>query len=333
MDTRTRLFGWWTAFDDPLVLWLTVGIAAGLALAFLAIYLLRVFGRLDRALAAEVMARWRSWVVLAALMLAAVLLGAAWVIGAVSLLSLLCYREYARVTGLFREKTISAVVVLGILVVTFAVVDHFDRLFFACSALAVGLLCVVTIPQDRPRGYLQRVALGVLGFLLFGYSLGYVGLIANAQHYRPILLLLLLAVELNAAFAFVIGKLAGGPKLLPNTSPNKTVAGTLGAVVLTTAFVAGLGHFVFHETAMDRLHRLLLLGLLVAVPAQLGDLMLSSIKRDAQVKDTGALVPGHGGLLDRFDSLLLVPPPFVHYLSLHLGPLAGPAQRIITGGE
>ena len=51
------------------------------------------------------------------------------------------------------------------------------------------------------------------------------------------------------------------------------------------------------------------------------------------VNNTGAVVPGHGGLLDRFDSLLLVPPAFVHYLSLHLGPLAGPVQRIFTGGE
>ena len=75
------------------------------------------------------MTRWRSWLWLVALTLLPILLGAAWVMAAVLVLSLLCYREYARVTGLFREKTISAVVVLGTGLVTFAAVDHYDRLF------------------------------------------------------------------------------------------------------------------------------------------------------------------------------------------------------------
>ena len=62
-------------------------------------------------------------------------------------------------------------------------------------------------------------------------------------------------------------------------------------------------------------------------------ILLSSIKRDVHVKETGAAVPGHGGLLDRFDSLVLVPPAVYHYLSLFLGPLgAGQAERILTGG-
>src|SRR5919201_5872228 len=122
-------------------------------------------------------------------MLVPVLLGAAWVMAAVCPLSLLCYREYARATGLFREKTISLVVVLGILLVSFAALDHYPRLFFATAALTVGLLAVVTIPQDRPRGYLQRVALGTLGFLLFGYCFGYLGGIANDANFRPYLVL------------------------------------------------------------------------------------------------------------------------------------------------
>jgi phosphatidate cytidylyltransferase len=294
---------------------------------------LRRMGRVDGQQFSEVMLRWKSWLWLVLLMILPILLGAAWLMAAVCLLSLLCYREYARATGLFREKVISLIVVLGILLMTFATVDNYPRLFLASSILTVGVLAVVTIPQDRPKGYIQRVALGMFGFLLFGYCFGYIGFMANEARYRPIVILILLGVELNDVFAFCVGKLVGGPKLLPNTSPGKTVAGALGALVLTTALVASLGHHVFAGSAMDHLVPLLFLGAGLSLLGQLGDLVVSSIKRDVGVKDIGAIIPGHGGLLDRFDSLVLVAPAAYHYLSLLLGPLGGgQAQRILTGG-
>jgi phosphatidate cytidylyltransferase len=331
--TRQRLFGFDQAFEHPFVLAMTVAVVAVLILAVGVIQLLAQSGRVTKEHTAELRARWRSWVWLALAMLLPILLGAAWVMAVVLLLSLLTYREYARGTGLFREKSISAVVLLGILLVTFANVDHYPRLFFATVALTLGALTVVTIPQDRPKGYLQRTALGVLGFLLFGYCFGYLGAIANDSNFRPYLVLILLGVGANDVFAYCVGKVVGGPKLLPQTSPGKTVAGSLGALLLTTALVAGLAYFVFAGTAMARPGLLLLLGAGMSVLGQLGDLLLSSIKRDAGVKDLGAVLPGHGGLLDRFDSLVLVPPAFFHYVSLVLGPLgADQPQRILTGG-
>jgi phosphatidate cytidylyltransferase len=84
---------------------------------------------------------------------------------------------------------------------------------------------------------------------------------------------------------------------------------------------------------VDGVGPLLGLGVLVSVAGQLGALILSSIKRDVRVKDVGAAIPGHGGFLDRFDSLVLVPPALVHYLSLFLGTLGqGQAERILSGG-
>jgi phosphatidate cytidylyltransferase len=331
--TRQRLFGFDQAFEHPFVLGATVAVVAVLALAMGAIQFLAQSGRLTKDHASELRVRWRSWVWLALAMLLPILLGAAWVMAVVLLLSLLTYREYARGTGLFREKSISAVVLLGILLVTFANVDHYPRLFFATVALTLGALTIVTIPQDRPKGYLQRTALGVLGFLLFGYCFGYLGAIANDANYRPYLVLILLGVGANVVFAYCVGKVVGGPRLLPQTSPGKTLSGSLGALLLTTALVTGLGHFVFAGTAMERPGLLLLLGAGMSMLGQLGDLLLSSIKRDAGVKDLGTVLPGHGGLLDRFDSLVLVPPVFFHYVSLVLGPLGwDQPERILTGG-
>jgi len=332
-EVRRRLFGFDQAFQHPSMPW-AVGVIVGvLGLSGVVIALMRRAGRIAEKDLLDVTLRWRSWLVLTVVLLAPLLLGAAWVMGAVCLLSMLCYQEFARCTGLFREKAISLAVVFGILLVTFAVVDNYPRLFFASAPLTVALIAMITIPQDRPKGYVQRTALGVLGFLLFGYCFGFVGYFANSPNYRPILLLLVMGVELNDVFAYCCGKLIGGPKAIPKTSPGKTWAGCIGALILTTAFVATFGHFVLQGTPVDRLDRLLILGAGISILGQFGDLLLSSIKRDVGVKDVGNVIPGHGGLLDRFDSLVLVPPAAFHYLSLHLGPIGGDQpQRILTGG-
>jgi phosphatidate cytidylyltransferase len=335
---RHRFFAVEEAFRDPITLGAAGIIVAVLVVTRLVILVMRRAGRIPDKPYHDVMVRWRSWLFLSVILFAPVLLGTAWVMAAVCLLSLLCYQEFARATGLFREKVISLAVLFGIGLMTFAVVDNYSRLFFASAALTVGLIAIITIPQDRPRGYIQRTALGVLGFLLFGYCFGYIGYFANSHLYRSILILLMLGVELNDVFAFCCGKLIGGPKAIPNTSPGKTWAGCLGALVLTTAFVMTLAHFVFQNTDVDRFVPLLIFGAGLSILGQFGDLLLSSIKRDVGIKDIGSVIPGHGGLLDRFDSLVLVPPAAFHYLSLYLGPIGmdeaqrDQAQRILTGG-
>lgn len=338
--TRARLYDYTRAFYHPFTITVVVAIVALLVLAGVLLPVLHRRKLTGDDVHRELCDRWKSWGILSVLMIAPILLGAAWTIGAVCVLSLCCFGEFARTTGLFREKMLCACVAAGVLLVAFAAFDHYDRLFFAAAPVTVVFLCVATLYQDRPKGYVQRTALGVLGFLLFGFSMGYIGNIANTgdvgngADYRPLLLLLIVAVELNDVFAYCSGKLIGGPKLLPETSPGKTVAGAMGAMILTTALVAALGAWLFRGTPMQEWHRLLTLGVIISGLGQLGDLVLSSIKRDVGVKDTGRLIPGHGGLLDRFDSLVLVAPAVYHYLSLSLEqPLgAGETVRIVTGG-
>lgn len=330
--TGERLWGWWHAFDHPVSLWVTVGVVAVLALALPAIELIARGGRVTPALRQELRARTLSWMVLASLMMAPILLGALFTILAVGALSLLCYQEYARATGLFRERMISLTVVIGILAVTFAVLDNWYRLFVALFPLSVVLIAIASIPLDKPEGYIQRVALGVFAFLLFGSALGHLGYMANDWNYRPIVLMILLAVGANDVFAFCVGKTLGGPKLLPKTSPNKTISGSLGALVLTTALVTLLSGPIFAGTALASLPHRIGLGIIISVLGQLGDLMLSSIKRDLGIKDIGAVIPGHGGILDRFNSLLLVAPASFHYIGYFVGFGLDQPMHIISGG-
>jgi phosphatidate cytidylyltransferase len=330
--SRERLFGYDHAFDHPVVWAITAGLLVVLVLAALLLVVLSRAGRLKPALRQELWQRYWSWLVLIPLMLAPVLLGAAWTIGAVLVLSLLCYREFARATGLFREKLISLVVVLGIFALAFAQLDNWYNFFVALAPLTICVLAAVAILPDHPQGYIQRVALGTFGFMLFGCALGHLGFLANDSNYRPIVLLILLTVEANDVFAFLVGKTLGRRKLAPNTSPNKTVAGSAGALVLTTAVVTGLGYFVFAGTPAGQLPQLVSLGVIISIAGQVGDLMLSSIKRDLGVKDMGVTIPGHGGLLDRFNSLLLAAPAVFHYLKYLNEVGLDQPRRIFTGG-
>ncbi len=329
--TAERLFGFHHAFDHPVVLWITLGIGALLALTPAAVFTLTATKIAAPPLGAELWRRYLSWLVIAPLLVVPVLLGAAWTIGAVTVFSLLCFREYARATGLFRERTITLTVVLGIFAVNLAALDHWYGLFVALFPLFVGLITVITIFHDRPQGFIQRVALAVFAFMLFGCALSHLGYMANDWDYRPRLLLVLLAVQMNDVFAYIAGKSLGRRKLAPNTSPSKTLAGALGAAVLTTALVLALGPYAFHGTVVARTGHLVLLGLIMSIVGQLGDLTLSSIKRDLGIKDMAATIPGHGGFLDRFNSLLFVAPAVFHYVSYFVGFGLDQPKRIITG--
>jgi phosphatidate cytidylyltransferase len=329
-ETQARWFGYDQAFAHPVTWWATLAIAAVLALTPLVILVLSP--RLAPGLRQELWRRYLTWLVIVPVMLVPILLGAFWTILGVALLSLLCYREFARATGLFREKLVSLLVSLGISAVFFAVLDHWYGFFQALAPLTVAAIAALAILPDRPHGYIQRVALGVLAFSLFGICLGHLGYMANDANYRPLMILVLLSVELNDVFAYLVGKPLGRRPLAPNTSPGKTVAGAVGALVLTAGLVVLIGKPIFEGTLLGNDLLLAGLGVIISVVGQLGDLMLSSVKRDLGIKDMGVLLPGHGGLLDRFDSLILTAPAAFHYIGYFVGFGTNQPERILTGG-
>ncbi|WBV44799.1 phosphatidate cytidylyltransferase [Pseudoroseomonas cervicalis] len=321
-----------TAFAHPVTLWITLATIGVVALAAAVIGALTLLGRGSPALRRELWLRLGSWVVLLPLMFGPVLAGRVWTIAAVTLLGLACLREFDRATGLFREYAMVGVVVLGLLLVNFAALDQWYGLFVALGPLTAVAILVVSIPLDRPSGYVQRVALSLVAFMLFGLGLGHLGYMANDPGYRPLVLMLLAVVALNDVAAFTCGKLIGGPKLLPQTSPNKTISGAVGALVVSTLLVMFLGSHIFAGTKLESLPKLALLGLLISAAGQCGDLMLSSIKRDIGIKDMGTLLPGHGGILDRYNSLLLVSPAVFHFVNYLVGLQGTGPSRLLTGG-
>jgi phosphatidate cytidylyltransferase len=324
-------FGWRHAFDHPVTAWITAGGVGILVAAPLLISIAIKTQRLNNDTRRELWSRYYSWLVLGPLMVGPILLGAFPTIIAICLLSLLCIREFARITGSFREKAVCLVVALGTLATFFAVLDHWYGLFVATIPLTVAAIAIVGVLPDEPCGYSQRVALGAMGYMLFGAGLGHFAYLANDVNYRPIMLMLIVCTQLNDVFAYCSGKMFGKRKLAPVTSPNKTWEGAIGAVVLTAVLVTIIANFVFEGTPLDRWSLLIVLGIMVSVLGQLGDLMLSAIKRDVGVKDTGSLIPGHGGLLDRFDSTMIMAPACFHYIAYYVGVGMNQDFRIMTG--
>jgi phosphatidate cytidylyltransferase len=125
-----------------------------------------------------------------------------------------------------------------------------------------------------------------------------------------VLLLPVLGTWASDVGAYFAGRAIGGARLLPSVSPGKTVAGAVGGLLLTALVVVLYERYVLVRYAQLAFGpgRALLFGLAVSVAAQLGDLVESLLKRDAGVKDSSNLIPGHGGVLDRVDSLLFVLP-------------------------
>jgi phosphatidate cytidylyltransferase len=119
-------------------------------------------------------------------------------------------------------------------------------------------------------------------------------------------------IWINDSFAYLVGKTLGRTKLFPSVSPKKTVEGSVGGFVFTI-----IGTFILakHEPILN-LEQWLIIAVVVVIFGNLGDLVESKLKRHAGVKDSGAILPGHGGLLDRLDSLIFAAP--FAYLTLYI---------------
>lgn len=320
------------ALSTPATRGLLIFVVTLMLAAPLVFEMLSISKKISRELRKEMYLRYASWLVLVPLLMLPILAGRQFAIASILLIALLCYREFARATGLFRKRALSVTVVLSILATFYACADHWYGFFVALPSLCVALTVIVALFDKSPNGYIQRVGLAFISILMFATCLGHYAYFANDARFQGIMLLVLLCVEINDVFAFACGKALGKHKLCPTISPNKTTEGFVGAILLTTTLFYFVGQHVFAGTPIDSPVHLLVMGALLSSIGQIGDLVMSSIKRDLNLKDMGQSIPGHGGLLDRFDSLIFVGPVLFHYVGYVAGVGLDQPTRLFTGG-
>ncbi|MEM0984176.1 MAG: phosphatidate cytidylyltransferase [Planctomycetota bacterium] len=321
---RDRLFSVSAALSDRHAIALAGAVAAMLLVGSIGV---AVFGRGPSK--RELWRRVGTWVVIALILVPSVLLGAVTTTLLVLVVSAWCFREYARTTGLFREPVVTLIVYVSLVTMAFGALDNRFALFAATPMTSAILISVSAVIRDQPNGYLQRVAVGVFGLMLVGAGPAHLSMFTIDERFRSILLVVLTSVAVSDVSAYIVGRACGRKKLAPNTSPGKTVAGSIGSLVITASYAA-VNAWIIWDNGLGIVGSLGF-GVLVAGAAQIGDLVMSSIKRDIGIKDFGTLLPGHGGLLDRVDSLLLAAPVAFYYIAYLVGVGNGAAERVLTG--
>ena len=237
-----------------------------------------------------------------------------------TLASVIMCLEFGRITGL-KGLSLWMVIVSGLCLVILPLLLHAGETLVMPAIgfdLIVGII-VFCLLYIRDKGTYPAI-FGFVLMMCIGTGAKLLMLPAG-----PLLLLsLALIIACCDIMAFFVGRSVGGPKLAPAISPNKTISGAVGGLsaALVASIVLAISHNQYDIFEMVELvetpvvYIAVIIGLVVGVLAQAGDLMESLLKRKFGVKDSGQIIPGHGGLLDRFDGYLLTLP--VVYLAFML---------------
>jgi phosphatidate cytidylyltransferase len=228
----------------------------------------------------------------------------------VLLATFLGLREFYTLT-LPDPKRIERWVGIGLgLVLSIVITQGNAKIVFPFFVLMIILLSILFMATSQNlTSTISKMAIIFFGIFYIGFLLSHVSLIRNTAHGKPWVLFLIVTVWAGDIFALLAGSLLGKHKLYPKISPNKTYEGLAGAIV--GSILVALP-FAFLFLPQLEKGRCILVAIGLGFLGQLGDFTESMIKRSAQVKDSGSLFPGHGGMLDRLDSFLFSA-PFLHY--------------------
>lgn len=306
------------AFAESTLGTLVGGVVALLLLASLvgAVLALRVRGEAARATVANLNARIRAWWIMVAVFGVAIATGGLGSVILFALLSLLAMREFMTLAP--TARTDHAALFWAFFI--FAPIQYWlvGVQWYGLFAILIPVYAFVAIPTrmaiaGETAGFLERSSTVQWGLMACVYCVSHAPalLMLQVPNYpaggAALLFYLVLVVQLNDVMQYVWGKLLGKRRIAPTVSPNKTWEGFVGGTI--TAI--GVGTALYWATPFTPLQAAAM-ALAITLMGFAGGLVMSAVKRDRGVKDYGTLIQGHGGVLDRIDSLLFAAPVFFH---------------------
>ncbi len=264
--------------------------------------------------------RMRSWWVMCILVIAALLAGPYPLILLFGLVSFLALKEFLTLAPTRREDRMVVLLVYAAVPIAYGAV-WIDNYQFFLTIIPVYLFLIVAFMMawiGRTEGFLATAGILYWGVVACVTNLAYIAFLiqvpaAETPQAGPagLVFFLLFVTQLNDVAQYCWGKAFGRTKITPLVSPNKTWEGAIGGWITTGLVIWFLGPVFTPLTGLG----LGITALLLPVAGFAGDITMSAIKRDLGVKDTGQLLPGHGGALDRLDSLTFTAPLFFHLLA------------------
>ncbi|UJF35375.1 phosphatidate cytidylyltransferase [Paenibacillus hexagrammi] len=241
-------------------------------------------------------------------------LGGYWYTGLILLLSVIGYREYIQMNGYskFTISSLCGLVAMLLLAFPWSMLHiDFEIRYTAVIWLAMFVLLFITVASKNSIT-IDQVSIILLGAVYIGLGFHYMITTRLPENGLFWTVLVFVCIWASDSGAYFVGSMIGKHPLWPQISPKKSIEGSVGGIVIS--IVAALV-FAWYAPSLLSYTKAIYLGLVIAVVGQIGDLIQSAYKRVKGIKDTGALLPGHGGVLDRTDSWLIVF-PFIQLLAI-----------------
>ncbi|MEY3219971.1 MAG: putative rane associated CTP-phosphosubstrate transferase [Pseudomonadota bacterium] len=264
----------------------------------------------------ELRQRLNTWWGLTAVLLSTILLQGQWVAVLWGAISFFALREYVSLIPLRQaDRPALWACFLSIPLQYYWVATQWYGMFIIFIPVYMLLILpLLLMIGGQTQGFLHAAGRLHWGLMITVFSVSHAAFLQRLSNDSNVgaalLLCLLFLTAFNDIAQYVWGKSVGRHKITPHISPNKTWEGFLGGVLSTTLLMMFIAPYLTPLTRLEALAA----GLIIGVGGFFGDLSISAIKRDVGIKDSGNALPGHGGILDRLDSLMFTAPLFFHFV-------------------
>jgi phosphatidate cytidylyltransferase len=267
----------------------------------------------------ELRLRVRSWWIMVAVLCLAALLGRAVSLVFLALVSFLALKEYLSLVPTRRADRGVLLWAYAAIPIQYALIasERYEMFIIFVPLTALFLVPTSMAVIGATEGFLRAAGTVSFGLMATVYTIGHLGyLLVLPAAGNPgggsagLAVYLVFLAQFNDVVQYLCGKVLGRRKVVPRVSPNKTWEGLIGGLLVTVVLAALLAPWLTPLAGAEAVAA----GILIGTSGFAGDLTMSAIKRDLGVKDTGTLLAGHGGILDRVDSLIFAAPLFFHFV-------------------